>query len=180
MIAVLSATHTGSPCTGVSRRQAPSFAGSRQPLIRFIPAVSPKRIVLHAQAAPRERRIVGSLSRFHPASCGYISVLVILPVLHDRQIDRTELIAYRFKVRPIPAVAAAILGVTNENWPTASGYASSPRPRRQHVDGELVMAGTACCQSASMAPRPFPSSADADPTPSGVMTRLIPTKPSNT
>ena len=98
---------------------------------------------------PRQHRasaqVVGSLSRFIRHHVDIFPVLVILPVLHDRQIDRTELIAYRFKVRPIPAVAAVInlLLPGNEQktgpqrlvtlQPTAGKV-----PRRQHVDGELV------------------------------------------
>ena len=105
MIASYRPTHTGSP---YRRQQTPgsSFAGSRQPLIRFIPAVFRQNESSCMPVAARaSAQIVGSLSRFIRASCDIFPVLVILPVLHDRQIDRTELIAYRFKVRPIPAVA---------------------------------------------------------------------------
>ena len=146
MIAVLSATHTGSPCTVTSLNARP-FLRWQPPAVDTVhpSCVSPKRIVLHAQAAPRERADRRQPEPFHPASCGYFPVLVILPVLHDRQIDRTELIAYRFKVRPIPAVAAVINLLLRGNeqktgpqrlvtlQPTAGKV-----PRRQHVDGELV------------------------------------------
>ena len=97
---------TNSPCTERQQTPGPSFAGSRQPLIRFIPAVFRQN---ESSCMPRQHRasaqIVGNLSRFIRHHVDIFPVLVILPVLHDRQIDRTELIAYRFKVRPIPAVA---------------------------------------------------------------------------
>ena len=93
-------------------------------------------------AARASAQIVGSLSRFirHHVD---ISVLVIPPVLHDRQIDRTELHRLSLKVRPIPAVAAVInlcCGVTNRKLAHSVWLRFSPRPkvpRRQHVDGEL-------------------------------------------
>ena len=136
------------------------FAGSRRPLIRFIPAVFRQNESSCMPGSTARAQIVGSLSRFIRHHVDIFPVLVILPVLHDRQIDRTELIAYRFKVQPIPAVATVInlcCGVTNRKRPTASGYASahgrkSAAPAAWTVSSSL--AGTACCQSASVISAP--------------------------
>ena len=140
---------------------SPSFAGSRQPLIRFIPAVFRQN---ESSCMPRHRasaQIVGSLSRFIRHHVDIFPVLVILPVLHDRQIDRTELIAYRFKVRPIPAVAAVInlLLRGNEQKTGHSVWLRfSPRPEKCRAGSTWTvsssLAGTACCQSASVISAP--------------------------
>ena len=122
-------------------RPAQASADAR-PFLRWQPpavdtvhpsCVSPKRIVLHARQHRASAQIVGSLSRFIRHHVDIFPVLVILPVLHDRQIDRTELIAYRFKVRPIPAVAAVInllLRVTNRKLAHSVWLRFSPRPEK--------------------------------------------------
>ena len=150
------------PAAGVSERRAPSFAGSRQPLIRFIPAVFRQN---ESSCMPRQHRasaqIVGSLSRFIRHHVDIFPVLVILPVLHDRQIDRTELIAYRFKVRPIPAVAAVINLLLRGNEQKTGPQrlvTLQPTAEKCRAGGTWTvsssLAGTACCQSASVISAP--------------------------
>ena len=130
------------------RRQqtpGPSFAGSRQPLIRFIPAVfRQNESSCMPSSTARARRSSAALSRFIRHHVDIFQSWSYSPVLHDRQIDRTELIAYRFKVRPIPAVAAVInlcCGVTNRKLAHSVWLRFSPRPekcRAGSTDGELV------------------------------------------
>ena len=129
-----------------ARRQqtpGPSFAAGRQPLIRFIQLCFAKRIVLHTRqhrASAQDRR------QPEPFSSGimwiYFQSWSCTAVLPDRQIDRTELIAYRFIATHTRCRRCnKSFGVTNRKLAHSVWLRFSPRPkvpRRQHVDGELV------------------------------------------
>ena len=100
---VLSATHTARPAQASA--DARPFLRWQPPAVDTVhpSCVSPKRIVLHAQAAPRaSAQIVGSLSRFIRHHVDIFPVLVILPVLHDRQIDRPNSSPIALKCGPYP------------------------------------------------------------------------------
>lgn len=150
-------------------RPAQASADAR-PFLRWQPpavdtvhpsCVSPKRIVQHVQQHRASAQVVGSLSRFIRHHVDIFPVLVILPVLHDRQIDRTELIAYRFKVRPIPAVAAVInLLLPGNEQKTGPQRLVTLQPTAGKCRAGSTwtvsssLAGTACCQSASVISAP--------------------------
>ena len=135
---------------------------------RFIPAVFRQN---ESSCMPRQHRasaqIVGSLSRFIRHHVDIFPVLVACPFSMIARSTGPNSSPIALKCGPYRCRRCnkSFAGVTNRKLTPASGYASATAGKCRAGSTWTVsssLAGTACCQSASViSARPFPSSADA-------------------